>query len=164
MKPQVNPSTSKPRRTKIWLLAYTVVALVIVGWLLAAARQPLRADVRFTGYTNNAAGTRLASFEVVNRSAYTIRSLPYHFAAVPPGGKSIVLPAYKGQGVSLLLPEAHETVFVVPPPTTNAWQVKLSYTEKESPPVQIFRGLVRLLGVRQSGKVQMVEGPVVAAE
>lgn len=158
---QVNPSQSKARRLKVWLPVYAGLALIILVLVFPSSNQPIQAEIKFLGYTNNTAGTQLVAFEVVNRSSFTIRSMPYHFAAVPPGGNATLLPAYKGRGINLLSPNAHETVLVVPPPTTNAWQVKLSYVKQEAKPVQLIRGIMSLIGLRQKGKVSVVEGPIV---
>lgn len=161
MNTQVTPSNSKSRRTKVWLLACAGLALIFLIMGLSSPDKPLQAEIKFLCYTNNSAGTRLAAFEVVNRSSFKIRCMPYHFAAVPPGGSGVLLPAYKGQGLNLLSPNARETVLVIPPPTTNAWQVKLSYTKQEQLPVQFFHSVLNMLGVRINGKVSVVEGPVV---
>lgn len=161
MKSQVNPSNSKSRQTKIWLLVGAGLAMIVLIMALSSPDKPLQAEIKFLCYTNNSAGTRLAAFEVVNRSSFTIRCLPHHFAAVPPGGSGVLLPAYKGQGINLLSPNARETVLVAPPSTTNAWQVKLSYTKQQPIPVQFLHSVMNMFGVRIKGKVSVVEGPVV---
>lgn len=54
-------------------LVALILALCVFLWLARSASPPLKVTVSFAGYTNDASGTRLALFQVVNRSDVTIK-------------------------------------------------------------------------------------------
>jgi len=62
------------KRTPI-VIRFAMLAAILVALLCISTRQKavLRVTVSFTGYTNDAAGTRIASFKVTNRSKVKVR-------------------------------------------------------------------------------------------
>lgn len=166
MKPQVNTSTSKPRRIKRWLLAYVGVALVMLVWLGYSPPRSRQVETRFLGYTNDSAGKRLVAFEVVNRSSFGIYRLGDGYEEVTPGAAPMPydFPGYIWPGMYILPSEAREIVMVRPPPITNAWRLKLLCAEQEPVPDRIVMWIRSLFGYKNKRDFIYWDGPVVQPE
>jgi hypothetical protein len=127
-------------------VCFAAVLLLLAGGLAGVGlRQPRHspsrlsgnpfASVTFLGYTNDASGTRLATFAVTNLSDFAVARSPKclicfatpgrgwapHSAALLPGGRRL------GAGAS-------EIVAIKPPTTQSPWRVSL-YVSNDVGPV-----------------------------
>jgi len=116
-------------------------------------------DVKFLGYTNDAAGTRLVAFEVVNRSSFGVYRWGDSYEEVAPGATPRTFP--NGRGGYLLPPGTHETLLLLPPPITNSWRLKLLCTEQEPVPDRLFYEIMLNFGYQYSQEIIFLDGPIV---
>jgi hypothetical protein len=160
-------STQPKSRFWLWTVLGLVLVLFVVGLLfrIASHRSPVQAAVRFLGYTNNTSGTRLALFEVRNRSSFRI--VNSHFSQwvevqTPTGQQSF--PIKYADAHLALKPEETGVVQVPVPAIASPWRVVMGYMAVEGDDIQMVRRVREILsdlGFATALPVEQIESPLV---
>ncbi len=156
-------------KSRFWLWTALGLLLVLFGAALlfrvASQRSPVQADVRFLGYTNSVSGTRVALFEVRNRSSFRI--INSHFS------QWVEIQTATGQqrfpftfdSVHLALKPEDSGVVQVPAPTTaSPWRVVMGYMAVEGDDIEVLqrvRESLSDLGFSAQLTEDQIESPVV---
>jgi len=102
------------------LLALTAAIII---WVATGSTPQLSITVKFAGYTNDAAGTRLAMFRLINHSDVTIR----RYGICHSESQQQPMLTLLNSGPSLLLaPGQPEIITVATPINQSPWRVRFS--------------------------------------
>jgi hypothetical protein len=112
---------------KLMLVAIGVIFLAVAGLFVCVALQPPstrpRVTIAFGGYTNDAAGRRLAAFTVSNASLSAVRRLSHYRIQILTSTRwTNISGGWLSGGASILPPSGAETVMVVAPPNQTSWR------------------------------------------
>ena len=116
--------------TKQTLIVLALILVALLGWVTWAVFQPPAArpnvKVRFTGYTNDTTGIRIALFTVSNIGPSAVRRFSNYMIQIPTGARWTPVSAglLSGNG-SVLQAGSSETV-TVPAATNQSWRVSIS--------------------------------------
>jgi len=140
-------------KQKLLVGLFALLSLAFVCFLLlTASRSAVQAEVRFLGYTTNAAGVRLVRFEIQNKSSFPIESGPFqqYLFQSPQGWQAMRHNPAPPIG-PVLQPEDKEIIDVTgPSPATEPWRLRVTYCEYRSPLERTGKALLRLIGIRSS--------------
>lgn len=140
--------------------------LLVLGMLLLLETfnpefRPVKADIRFIGYTNTVWG-HIAQMRVQNTSDFPI-ILAGGFSRLESKSSadwktspiSIRLPG------NLLQPGQSEVIEFATPVLTNTWKIEVGYYEHESKVMRTYEAVLRKIGLQQATLVWMVESEIV---
>jgi hypothetical protein len=121
------------RMTKTIFIAFGVILVAVAGLLTWIALQPPAvrpsATVIFGGYTNDAAGMRLAVFTVSNTSVSSVRRLSHYWIQIPTSKRwTNISEGWFSCGTSVLPSGGTEVVTVVVPTNQASWRPRLTMT------------------------------------
>src|SRR5688572_7360864 len=136
-------SIRPPRRPRAFRIAVALVlALMVLGVLALLLITPSRppgdasaVSAKFLGYTNNAAGTRVAVFSITNRSSIAIRRQWYYEVQVLTNGTWKPQPTVRfryGHG-PVIAPKQSEIWTINAPVAEGRWRVWFPYVEYHGP-------------------------------
>src|SRR5688500_12331215 len=145
------PSIAPARRGRFAIALALAVVLLGIGllvWLVITPAKPAgdasAVSAAFLGYTNNAAGTRVAIFRINNRSPLAIRREWYYEVQVRTGSSwtpqpTVRLPYARGP---VILPNQSEIWTIKAPSADGKWRVWFPYVEHQTR-FQEMKGTIR---------------------
>lgn len=115
-------------RKHMLIVGFVLVSLLgFASWVLFRSPPPRpNVTVKFSGYTNDVAGTRLAVFAVSNSSSAAVLRLSHYRIQIPTTFRwTDVSEGWLSSGGSVLPAGGGETI-VVPAATNHSWRVTFS--------------------------------------
>ena len=140
---------SLSQKQKRWLGVTALLLLAFLGIMRSKARpDQVGMDIRFHSFTTNAAGVRLAQFDVQNNSSFPIeRAWFYEIQSQTPTGWHSLTNIHLSTPVSgpAVLPGNSEIASVPVPHTTSPWRVTLVYFKHQNRIEALLRGFQNTL-------------------
>ena len=125
---------------------FVVLVAALIIWRLAQPAQstlPLKVSISFAGYTNDAAGRRLATFALTNQS--NVGLLRFRNCSIE-GRLENSFPSNHYVREHLLAPSESELVTVVSPTNLQTWRVTFYFSpDRHSRKLRVFPKLYRVL-------------------